>query len=502
MTPRTPKSHYEVAIVGGGINGAAIARECALRGISCVLLEKNDFASGTSSKSSKLAHGGLRYLEQRDFRLVFEACHERERLLKNAPHLVTSLPFIIPIYTSSRRPKWQIKIGLWLYDKLSGFSSVRPHKMLSKDEIIKLEPGLNQIGLLGGAMYYDAQMDDARLVIETALEAEKYGAHIYNYMTVKRVTNPEDAPSSLSLTNTLTQDTHTLTADLVINTTGPWSDTFMSKTNSTHTPQLRLSKGIHIITNSKISDHAVLLTSKEDGRVFFVIPWFGLTLIGTTDTDYDGDLDTIEITKDDIDYLMTSAKIHIPGLNLKKDDIVSTFAGLRPLIKQSSGTASQVSREHKVIQTGNIISLFGGKYTTFRKMAEDVVKHIHSHLRDGAFHPLTESLSHWGGKIKDIEAFIEYNKDYDTKTYGISPDTYAHLVKLYGSKYAEVLEHAKKFPDGLEPIDTTHHLKGEVYYARDIEKAKTAEDFLRRRTKLALSQKTSLKAVIDPLFSR
>lgn len=491
MTPTTPKKHYEVAIVGGGINGAGIARECALRGISCVLLEKNDFSSGTSSKSSKLAHGGLRYLEHGDIRLVFEACHERERLLNNAPHLVKSLPFIIPIYTDSRRPKWQIKIGLWLYDKLSGFSTVRPHKMLSKDDVIQMEPGLNQDRLVGGALYYDAQMDDARLVIETALEAEKYGAHIYNYMTVTNVTNPETGPSTLSLRETLTENTHSISADLVINTTGPWSDTFMTQVNAEHTPQLRLSKGIHIITKSAIKDHAILLTSDKDGRVFFVIPWFGLTMIGTTDTDYEGSLDTIDITEEDITYLLESAKTHVPGLSLEKKDIISTFAGLRPLIKQTGGTASQVSREHKVIQTGNIISLFGGKYTTFRKMSEDVVRHVHSHIRKGTFQPLTETLSHWGGKIKDIETFIEENATYDTTTYGISKDTYSHLVNLYGSKYSAVLDYAKTFPDGLELIDGTHHIMGEVYYARDIEKAKTTDDFYRRRTKLALSGNTA-----------
>ena len=492
MTHTTTKKHYEVAIVGGGINGAGIARECALRGISCILLEKDDFASGTSSKSSKLAHGGLRYLEHGDIRLVFEACHERERLLNNAPHLVKSLPFIIPIYTSSRRPKWQIKIGLWLYDKLSGFSRVRPHKMLSKEDVIKLEPGLNQDGLVGGAMYYDAQMDDARLVIETALAAEKYGAHIYNYMKVVSVTNKQNEKSTLSLSDTLSKDTHSITADLVINTTGPWSDTFMKNVNEHHSDQLRLSKGIHIITKSEIKDHAILLTSGKDGRVFFVIPWFGLTMIGTTDTDYDGNLNDIEITDEDTSYLLESAKTHVPGLSLEKKDIISTFAGLRPLIKQTGGTASQVSREHKVIQTGNIISLFGGKYTTFRKMSEDVAKHIHSQIRKGPFQPLTETLSHWGGKIKNIDAFIEESANFDMKTYGISKETYTHLVNLYGSKYSAVLEHAKQFPDGLKNIKDTHHIKGEIYYARDIEKARTQDDFLRRRTKLALSNKTSL----------
>lgn len=500
MTPKTPKNHYEVAIVGGGINGAGIARECALRGISCILLEKDDFASGTSSKSSKLAHGGLRYLEHGDIRLVFEACHERERLLANAPHLVKSLPFIIPIYTSSRRPKWQIKMGLWLYDKLSGFSTVRPHKMLSKKDVIDLEPGLNQEGLVGGAMYYDAQMDDARLVIETVLEAEKYGSHVYNYMKVDSVKNTTDTPSTLSLTDTLTHTSHTITANLIINTTGPWSDTFMSKVDSDHIPQLRLSKGVHIITKSDITSHAILLTSDKDGRVFFVIPWFGLTMIGTTDTDYNGNLDTIDITEDDITYLLESAKTHVPGLSLKKQDIISTFAGLRPLIKQTSGTASQVSREHKISQTGAIISLFGGKYTTFRKMSEDVAKHIHSQLRKGTFHSLTEALPHWGGKIKNIDTFIQENADFDTKTYGISNKTYAHLVRLYGSKYSAVLDHALLFPDGLDTLGNTQHIKGEVYYARDIEKAKTLTDFLRRRTRLALSSSSDISSISN-IFS-
>jgi glycerol-3-phosphate dehydrogenase len=224
-------------------------------------------------------------------------------------------------------------------------------------------------------------------------------------------------------------------------------------------------------------------------------------MIGTTDTDYEGDLDDIEITEDDIQYLLESAKTHVPGLSLEKKDIISTFAGLRPLIKQTGGTASQVSREHKVVQTGKILSLFGGKYTTFRKMSEDVTKEIHKQLRNGAFRPLTESLSHWGGKIKDIESFIEKNADLDTKSYGISKETYAHLVSLYGSKYADVLNYASGFKDGLEPIENTPHILGEVYYARDVEKAKRAEDFLRRRTRLQLSQRLDLRSKIEPLFN-
>jgi len=489
MTPKTPLCTYDIAIIGGGINGAGVARECALRGISCVLLEKNDFGSGTSSKSSKLAHGGLRYLENGDFRLVFEACHERERLLKNSPHLVRSLPFIIPIYRTSRRPKWQIKIGLTAYDFLSGSRKIRPHRMLDKEEVIAAIPQINRDQLMGGALYYDAQMDDARLVIENILDAEKMGAHVYNYAGVTHVQARGSHIDYIEASDQFSGETFKIHADCYINTTGPWSDEWCLAHFTDHSPQLRLSKGVHIIVPFLGIKDALLLTSGDDGRVFFVIPWFGMSLIGTTDTDYSGSLDEVSVTEEDESYLLRAANRHLSGISLTSSDIIHRFAGLRPLIRENAKHASKVSREHTVTKKGNMLSLCGGKYTTFRKMSEDITRYACDIIQwKEPFTSLSKERPVWGGNIGDIDTYIKTHLSHAISTYGVSSSTVSHLINYYGSQYTNVLSLLSENPAFSELIANTSHLIAEFVYAKRFEKAKTLDDFLRRRTRIALSQ--------------
>jgi len=487
MISTNPNQHFDVVIIGGGINGAGIARELSLRGLKVGLFEKNDFGSGTSSASSKLAHGGLRYLEQREFGLVFEACRERERLLRNAPHLVKSLPFILPIYKDSPRPKWQIQIGLWLYDILSRFKTAHPHKMLSVKQTLELAPALNPENLVGGALYYDAQMDDARIVLENVLEAEYNGAAVHNYTEVVKFDKEDGIIKSAYIRGKNSESLYQITGDLFINTTGPWSDIVSKIINPETESRLRLSKGIHIIVPSLTQDKAVLLTAKQDGRVFFVIPWQGHSLVGTTETDYTGNPDDVTATDADIDYLLNEIKRVFPTSQLSKDHIISTFAGLRPLVHSENQTAGSTSREHHIIEEGNVIHLLGGKYTTYRKMSEDVAKLVFKTLQKGPFYPITESRPLWGGRIKDMETHIEQHTEHECHIHNLEPDLYTHLVRQYGNKYLYVISILNENPNFKTRLEGTPYCIGEVIYAIRYQKARTPEDFMRRRTSIYLN---------------
>lgn len=483
------KNHYDVCIIGGGINGAGVARECALRGLSVILLEKNDFASGTSSASSKLIHGGLRYLEQANLQLVFEACHERQLLLKNAPHLVKPLPFLLPIYKNSRRPKWQLKIGLWLYDLLSSFKNIQNHQILSTSDVLAKEPALKKSQLKGGAIYYDAQMNDSRVCLETLLHAKKLGAEIHNYTKVIQLIKDKTHIQSVKVKNTLNKKTATINASLFVNTAGPWSDTIAKKGNKHHKNRVRLSKGVHIITKKITQKHAILLTTKKDGRVYFVIPWENKTLIGTTDTDYHGKPDNIKASKEEITYLLKETNQMFPQLNFTHKDIISTFAGVRPLLTSQKFTTSAVSREHKIFQFQNLLSLLGGKYTTYRAMTEEVTKKICQQLKK-PFTSLTKNMPLYGGSVTNINNFINEHYPKDNKKHPLPTKHYQHLIATYGIAYKDVLAILSEKKEYQSLLKDSHHLKGEVIYAIRVELAKTPEDFLRRRTHISLHHKT------------
>lgn len=486
MIPRHPHHIFEVVIIGGGINGAGIARELAIRGIKVGLFEKNDFGSGTSSASSKLAHGGLRYLETGDFSLVFEACHERERLLKNAPHLAKSLPFIIPIYKHSRRPKWQIRIGLWLYDLLSTFQTVKTHKMLSKKEVLELEPDINPTNLVGGALYYDAQIDDARIVLENILDAEYHGAEVHNYTEVTRFDWENGKIKALYVKQKNSETEYKIIADLFINTTGPWSDITIEKINPTSPKNLRLSKGVHIML-PKLTENALLLTAKRDNRVFFVLPWNNHSMVGTTETDYTDSPDDVAVNEEDIAYLLEEIQPIFPNTSLTRDSVIASFAGLRPLVQRTGKTASDTSREHRLIEDGNIIHVLGGKYTTFRKISEDVAKVVHRILKKGPLTSITKQKPLWGGRIADIETHIEQHAELECTIHNLEPKLYAHLVRQYGNKYLYVISILNENPYFKHYLEGTPYCVGEVIYAIRYQKAKTPEDFLRRRTSIHLN---------------
>ncbi len=480
---------YDVVIIGGGINGSGIARELALRNFKVALFEKNDFASGTSSASSKLIHGGLRYLEHYRFRFVAEACREREFLLKNAPHLVRPLPFLIPLYKGGIYSPLKIRSGLWLYDAMSLFHAIQRHQWLSLAETLEKEPLLKKEGLLGSAMYYDAQMDDARLCLEAVLQAKEFGAHIWNYAEVIQFHHNNERVESVTIQDTLNGERRHVSAKLFINASGPWTDRVLVTLTPSKPDLIRPSKGIHLVTRKLTHDHALLLTVPQDQRVFFVIPWYNYSLIGTTDTDFKDDITHVNANAEDVAYLLAALQAFFPKEFVNFGDIWSTFAGLRPLIQNSQAHSYHVSREHRLIQhKENIWSLIGGKFTTFRAIAEEVA---HAVIRKFGLPPqpsLTKTMPFLGGYIRDREGYIETHYPIEGPAYNVSKELYQHLVKRYGSCYSRAMKIISERPEYAMPLGETRYYIGDVVYAVRHEMAVRVSDFLRRRTPLMLEK--------------
>ncbi len=363
---------FDLAIIGGGIVGAGIARDAALRGLSVCLLEKGDFGSGTSSRSTKLVHGGLRYLEQLDFGLVAEACAERHLLLtKLAPHLVKPMSFVLPVYENRGSGLAKIKMGMILYDLLALFRNVHNHRSVTVKEIEQKLPGLHIKGLKGGFLYYDAETWDARLVLANILDANNHGATMLSYVSAHQPLR-ENQLWKIPLTDVLHNKDTMIRAKHVVNATGPWQDQMMK------THHLRLAKGVHIVLPwEKLPlQMALMWEIPSDGRRIFMIPRGPVTLVGTTDTDYEGTPDNPVAQPKDIDYLLNGIRDAFPDCAVNSKDILHTYAGVRPLVAEEATTSSLVSRKHTIIEQEGIFYISGGKLTTFRKMAEDFVNKI------------------------------------------------------------------------------------------------------------------------------
>lgn len=475
---------YDVAIIGGGINGTGLARELALRGIKTILLEKGDLGSGTSSQSSKLVHGGLRYLEQGHFSLVKEALKERFNLLHNAPHLVTPLPFIIPIYKNGNLPKWKVRLGLTLYDSLAGFKNIKPHKWLSTEDALQRAPYLNSEGLIGAAVYYDAQMNDARLCLENGLQANHLGAHVLNYCKVMSCQPHGKHIYEITAYDDIAKVQGTIKAKKVVNTTGPWTNETVSLLGINEDPLVSASKGSHVVTKQFTTNHAILLQAKSDQRIFFVLPNSDSTTIGTTETAVVEDLDNLAISKEEKEYLLKEVNGFFPDVKLTESDVISSFSGVRPLIR-SKGSLGKTSREHKLVQhSDGLFSLVGGKYTTYRRIAETTAKALFRALNVKFPGYMTSSMSLYGGEIENISQYIEVNYPLEQSIYPVSKEVYAHIIHRYGSAYQTVLSVLCEHGMYIEHIGTTPNVKGEVIYAIRFEMAQKIEDFMRRRTEL------------------
>ncbi|UCE03248.1 MAG: glycerol-3-phosphate dehydrogenase [Candidatus Latescibacterota bacterium] len=478
--------HADLVIIGGGINGAGVARDAAERGFRVILVEKDDFASGTSSRTSKLVHGGVRYLEQGAIRLVWEACHERQTLLRIAPHLVRPLPFVFPLYEDSRFPPWQLRLGMWLYDVLAAFRNVRRHRMLRPRRSAWLH-GLRRGALRAAALYYDAAMDDTRLVLENILAARAAGATPLNDVVAQRLLIRDGQVRGVEVEERQSGARVELTAPLVLACAGPWTNALLSQLPGSPRP-VAPTRGTHIVVR-RLREHALTLAAGRDGRVFFVLPWVGLTLVGTTDARDDSDPDEIAPTESEIEYLVAEANRFLPDAHLTRDDVIAAFVGLRPL-KDSHGDASERGREHEILEPlPGLLCVVGGKYTTYRTVAEEIVDRVEKRL--GKRKPCrTDRTALPGGQLAwsarehwEEGARFQEAVAHEASESGVRPDAVRHLYRVYGARAPRVLALVHE-NDALGRALCAHqpHIGAEVVIAVREEMALHLDDWYLRRS--------------------
>lgn len=483
---RLGDEQFDVLVVGGGITGAGVALDAASRGLRTALVERDDFASGTSSKSSKLVHGGLRYLQQREVRLVYEALYERQRALENAPHLVRVLPFLVPLTTRGgvidRRLARLLGTALWAYDLTGGLRIGKRHHRIDVDTALAHMPSLARDRLAGAYVYFDAQADDARLTLTIARTAAVEGAAVVNHCAVRSFTKDGDRVTGARID----AEGHELEvrARVVVNAAGVWADDVRALDEGRHPASIRPAKGIHITLpwDRVRNDIAAIVPVPGDKRMIFVVPWGDTTYLGTTDTDYDGPLDDPACTPDDVDYLLAAIN-GISEEQLTPDDVVGTWAGLRPLLRSGrSGRTSDLSRRHSVrVAPSGVVTVTGGKLTTYRRMAADAVDAAAAVLHDrgdlsGRVPPSrTRHLRLFGGEgIAPPEAALE-------------PSTHEHLTGRYGTEAEVVRALTAEQPDlGAPLVPGLPYLRAEATYAVQHEMARTLDDVLSRRTRARL----------------
>jgi glycerol-3-phosphate dehydrogenase len=473
---------FDLLVIGGGITGCGIARDAALRGLSVALVEKDDFASGTSSRSSRLIHGGVRYLEHGHLHLVFESSAERRRLLKLAPHLVRPLEFTWPVYDGARIPRWKLGAGLTLYDALALFRNVGRHHRLDRAGVLAAEPALEPHGLTGGAKYYDASTNDARLTLANAISARDAGAAILNHCAVTALRRSGALVDGATVRDAVTGATFDVHATVVVNATGPWSDDVRALGDGSGAA-VRGSKGAHIaVPRTRVENvNALTLLSPRDGRVLFVLPAGSQAIVGTTDTYSSSTPDAVRASNEDVRYLLDSANAFFPRAELTTSDVVAAWAGIRPLVPEEGTTPGAASREHAITTSEHgLVSITGGKLTTYRVMAGDVVTRVLERLERKAGADLTASQPLPGGDFKTLESVI-------ASAEGVVGDASLarHLAHTYGTRWPVVWAEIDT-KSGREPIDPALPYRlGELQYAARHEMAVTLGDLLIRRTHVA-----------------
>ena len=477
---------FDLCILGGGITGAGVALDAATRGWRVALIDKSDFASGTSAASSKLIHGGLRYLEYGQFSLVHEALVERGRLLRNAPHLVAPLPFVLPFYEGQRVPPWQWRLGLTLYDLLAGHFNIARSRRFTARHLQAKFAGLRRQDLAGGALYYDALTDDARLCLTVLQTASRHGAVLANYVQAVGFEKQAGKIIGVGVRDCLSNKTRTISCRAVLNATGPWVDDVAQLAGDAHVPLLQATKGVHLITRDLGFRFAFLLQHPRDGRVFFVIPWLGKTMIGTTDTVPDTHADSLTVLQSEFDYLLDGYNHHFDP-KLSTTDVLGTFAGLRPLIRASPGEPSARSREFRLhVSPSGLVSALGGKYTTYRQMAEDIVDFLTPRIGKQR-RCRTRALRLAGTPEMPWPDFLAVSVPTLQKKYPDAADSIVHLLHRYGDQAADVLESIAAVPSGFERAHPEEpDLVGEQAYQRDREMATCPQDLFLRRSRIGM----------------
>ena len=468
---------FDVAVIGAGINGAGIARDAALRGLRVIVLDQNDMCSGCSAISSRLIHGGLRYLEYAEFPLVFESLRERITLRRLAAHLVKPIRICIPIYEGAKRGPLLIRLGMIAYDLLSIGKTVPAHDMLNRDEAIASEPGLKHEGLRGAARYYDAQVAFAeRLVLENLLAARSAGAEICTYSKVTRIDIEHGAVKGLEYIDIVSGENKQCAADVVINAGGPWVDDVLATAGNPGKKFIGGTKGSHIIVSAFAGapTDAYYVEAAADGRPFFIIPWNGLFLIGTTDIRYDGSLDEVRASEAEVDYLLKETNRVFPSAGLETEDIHYAYAGIRPLPRRESGPEGSITRKHIIMKNRRLarglVSIIGGKLTTYRNLAEQAVDRIGKILsRKLPASRTQETLLPGAYRLDEARSVLESS---------LAPADVEAMLAVYGGRAIEVF--------ALLETEAASLLEAQVIFAIREEMAKTLIDIVYRRLMIGL----------------
>jgi glycerol-3-phosphate dehydrogenase len=494
---------FDVIIIGAGINGAGVARDAAMRGLKVLLLDKGDISNGTTQWSTRLIHGGLRYLQYYEFILVRESLKDREELLRMAPHLVKPLGFLVPVYDYMSRGKLIIQAGMIAYDALSYDKSLDRHHIYDREQTLKRYPGLNPEGLKGAAFYYDGQVEYAeRISVENAISAHEHGAIVLTYTKVDRILVEDGRATGVEFEDLLGGGRYSVHAPVTLNMAGPWVDEVLASMNRNEERMIGGTKGSHLIVDPfpGAPQTALYVEAQEDGRPYFIVPWNGRYLIGTTDIRYEDDLDYVEASEEEINYMVEETNRVIPEANLTRDDVLFTYSGVRPLPYQPEGAEGGVTRRHllydhaeKDPKIDGLISTIGGKLSTYPTLAREMVDEVYKKLGRRAPKSRTDEVPLPGGATGDFKSFAARFK----ATSGLTDELAERLLKVYGVRAPEVLDeagddHSLRVP--LSPSATVESglLGAEVLYAFRHEMAQTLSDVLLRRTMVGLGPRVAL----------
>jgi len=477
----------DIVVVGGGITGAGIARDAALRGLAVALVEKEDFASGTSSKSARLVHGGLRYLEQYQFGLIRSASSERRKLRQLAPRLVRPVAFTFPVYRTSKSSLLMIRIGMRVYDLIAHSRHGKRHKIVDARQAAELEPALARQGLVGAAYYhYDYLADDARLTLATIQSAHQHGALIANHAKVCGLLKVGGRVSGVEVVDRVTGERFTARARVTVNATGVWADQIRRMDDSAAEEMIRVNRGSHLVLprNKLEIRGAVAFTSADGRRAMYAVPWKHTCIVGTTDIDHPGDLDQVYAMPTEIESMLEAVNHAFPDARLTQKDIISTFAGLRPLVGSGEIAAYQASRDHQIVESdAGLVTISGGKLTTYRRMAEDLVDFVSKKLEDESGVMIHESCK--TDRVPLAESAFEADSVVNglTERYPqLERQVLEHVALTYGPASADLLATAEDDAElGTRIVPGLPYIRAEVPYAIQNEMAITLSDWMIRR---------------------
>ncbi len=480
---------FDVLVIGGGITGAGIALDASARGLKVALVDMQDFAGGTSSRSTKLIHGGLRYLKQLELKLVAEVGKEREIVHRNAPHLTKPEPMLLPIIKQGSLGLFSARIGMWIYEWLAGVKKVEWHKVLSIEETLKHEPLLNKTNLLGGILFYEYRTDDARLTIEVMKEAVAKGAVALNYAKLTSFKYTNGKISGAVIKDQIGNETFEISATYIVNSTGPWVDDLDDLDNSKATHKLHITKGVHLVVDHhKLPIHQSIYFDTPDKRMLFVIPREGKTYIGTTDTFYHDDIKHPTITDEDRAYLLNCVNSFFANIQISISDVESGWAGLRPLINKTGKGPSEISRKDEVFMyDSGLLTIAGGKLTGYRKMAQRITDIIAKRIGDSSEKKIAACSTNFiklsGGKIKSDVSFSDFIslKMKEGVALKLTVKEAEILVNRYGSNVDLIFKLVKQLTE-TETSDIPVMLRAQILYSIENEMCLTPSDFFIRRT--------------------